>query len=246
MLAERTGEILLMILLVAIPGPARAALVSFLDQEKLQVKVCDTLPEAAETLLKASVFDLVVADYRLGPGAVRSFIADFTRRHRGVTFIVIGAPLKAEADLLRSGALAVLGAGFSPQSAALQCLNIHLLIARPASPMRSPVRKTPADFAFGSATVSPARNLLKSKRAAPGIPLTRLQLALLQALRVSPGRTLDYEFLFHTVWRQAYRGSNGAIRECISTLRNRFRQAGYDLTDIVTTVHGVGYRYNEH
>jgi len=236
-----------MILLVAAPSPTRTALASFLAQDRLHPKACGTFAAGIETFLKAPVFDLVILDYLLPDGSPQNFMAELIRLRYSVPIIVIGAPLKAEALLFRSGAIAVLGAGFSPRSVALQCLNLKALISRQVPQTTEVVRKPAPDFVFGPAAVSPDKRLLKSKhssRKSTAIRLSRLQVRFLQTLSASPGKILDYESLFHTIWRRAYRGNNGAIRECVSSLRKRFNQVGYNFGHCVATIHGEGYRYD--
>jgi len=236
-----------MILLVAPPSPIRTTFASFLEQEGLSTKVCDNIAAAIQVYQKAPQFDMVVVGYRLSDGSAQSFLAEFSRRryHYEGAIVVMGAPLKAEASLYRAGALAVLGAGFSPRSAALQCQNLQAFITKKAVPKQKVARKTAVDFNFGAVAVSPEQRVLMPKRdRGSPVPLSRLQIRLLQALGAAPGQILDYEYIFHTVWRRAYRGNNAAIREAVSSLRKRFRRAGFDFGNWVATVHGEGYRYD--
>jgi len=235
-----------MILLVGNPGAARSALSSLLEHEGLSTKVCDTVAEAAEIYAHAPQFDLIVGEYRTGADAVVQLMSDLERRGFAAPFVVVGAPLKAEAELFRRGALAVLGAGYSPRSAALQCLSLSRFISR--KPFRGPVKTKPAtrDFTFGTLQVSPEQRVLRSSTRgakAKSVPVSRLQLRILQALQASPSKILDYESLYHSIWRRAYRGNNAAIREAVSSLRERLRSAGVDFDHYVTTVYGEGYRY---
>ena len=107
-----------MILLVGNPGAARSALSSLLEHEGLSTKVCDSVAEAAEIYANAPQFDLIVGEYRTGADAIVQLMTELERRGFAAPFVVVGAPLKAEAELFRRGALAVLGAGYSPRSAA--------------------------------------------------------------------------------------------------------------------------------
>ena len=234
-----------MILLVAPPSPIRTTFASFLEQEGLSTKVCENIETATQIYHKTPQFDMVVLSYRLPDGTAQSFLSELNRKRYEGAVVVIGAPLKTEAALYRAGALAVLGAGFSPRSAALQCMNLNAFITRKAVPKVKVSVKTLPDFNFGAVAVSPEQRVLMPKRdrGAP-VPLSRLQIRLLQALGAAPGKILDYEYIFHTVWRRAYRGNNAAIREAVSSVRKRFRRAGFDFGSWVATVHGEGYRYD--
>jgi len=238
-----------MILLVAAPSPTRTALASFLAQERLYPKTCATFASGMESFLKAPVFDLLIVDYLLPDGSAQNFMAELSRLRYSIPIIVIGAPLKAEAPLFRGGAIAVLGAGFSPRSAALQCLNLRGLVIQTAPQKPTMVRQPAADFEFGATVVSPEKRLLRPKHGTskkPCVRLSRLQVTFLQTLSASPGTILDYESLFHAIWRRAYPGDNGAIRECVSSLRKQFNFVGCNFTHSVTTVYGQGYRYDQH
>src|SRR5665213_4089262 len=123
-----------MILLVAPPSPIRTTFASFLEQEGLSTKVCENIATAAQIYHKTPQFDMVVISYRLPDGTAQIFLSELNRKRYEGAVVVIGAPLKTEAALYRAGALAVLGAGFSPRSAALQCTNLNAFITRKAVP----------------------------------------------------------------------------------------------------------------
>src|SRR5208283_4719082 len=120
--------------------------------------------------------------------------------------VIVGVPLRFEADLLRHGALAVFGAGYSPRTVALQCFNLKCFNAcRWAAP--TPRNGSPVgDFRFGISVVSPEMRVLRHKigggRSPQSVPLSRTQIRLLEILQASPGRILTYEFLFHSIWNR--------------------------------------------
>lgn len=237
-----------MILLVGTPGSARSSLATFLEHEGLSTKVCDSYADAAVVYANAPQFDLIVGEFRVAGSGVLTLMGELERKGHAPAFVVLGAPLKAEAELFRRGALAVLGAGYSPRSAALQALALSKFINRRPFRLAQKARPAPAEeFQFGSVRVLPERRVIqgpKRKGTQPAnVPLSRLQLRILQALQASPARILDYESLYHSIWRRAYRGNNAAIREAVSSLRERLRLAGVDFDQWVTTVYGEGYRY---
>ena len=237
-----------MILLIAAPSPSRTGLLSFLKHERLSANTCDTVSEGLSAALMSPGYELVIVDYRLGSAEVREFTARFARRGRGVPCVIVGVPLRFEADLLRHGALAVFGAGYSPRTVALQCFNLKCFNAcRWAAPI--PKNGSPVgDFRFGNSVVSPEMRVLRHKigggRYPQSVPLSRTQIRLLEILQASPGRILTYEFLFHSIWNRPYRGRNGMIREAVSSLRERFSLLGLNLSSWVRTVYGEGYRFD--
>jgi DNA-binding response OmpR family regulator len=237
-----------MILLIAAPSPGRTGLLSFLKHERLSTYTCDTIAEGMGAALKPPGYELVIVDYRLGSAEVREFTASFVRRGKGIPCVIVGVPLRFETDLLRHGALAVFGAGYSPRTVALQCFNLKCFNdCRRAAP--TPQNGNPAgDFCFGNSVVSPGMRVLRHKpgagKSSQSVPLSRTQIRLLEVLQASPGRVLTYEFIYHSIWNRPYRGRNGMIREAVSSLRGRFRLVGLNLGSWVRTVYGEGYRFD--
>jgi DNA-binding response OmpR family regulator len=236
-----------MILLIAPPSPTRTGLLSFLKHERLHAKVCDTVATGMRAALTPPAHDLVVVDYRLGSAEVREFTAKFARRGQGIPCIVVGVPLRSEADLLRHGALSVFGAGYSPRTVALQCVNIKAFNTRRWGGPRREIGEPAGDYRFGDAIVSPEKRLLKhgamGKKNAKSVTLSRTQIRLLEAFHASPDKILSYEFVFHSIWNRPYRGRNGMIREAVSSVRDRFNRLGLDFDQWVKTIYGEGYRF---
>ncbi len=236
-----------MILLLANPSPARAALISFLDQSHLPAKAVSTLAECLEAPDRSQPFELAVIDFRFAGGGRVPVLLKLLRRRHGSLTVVLSAPLHAEAALLEAGAMGGFGPGYSPRSGALQCANLAKLLAlRPHRGKGARPRHIP-DFKFGDGCVSPEKRLLRRNGPtgkAMAMPLTRIQLRLLQAWHDSPGVVLTYEALCATVWRRAYGGKTSAIREAISALRSVFHAAGMDLDRWAANVRGEGFRYD--
>lgn len=236
-----------MILLVAAPGSTRSALISCLEHEGLSARVCATYEEARAAYAKIPQFQLVIGEYRIAAERAETFMADLARQAAAIPIVVLSAPLKAEADLLRRGALVVLAPGYSPLSLALQSANLVRFAAR-KEPPRVLAKRAVNAFEFGGALVVPEQRTLNVKRgnksAGAMVPLTRLEVRLLQTFHASPGAVLDYEFLFHAVWDRDYQGDSAVLREAVSALRKRFRRLGLDLDQCVTSAYGEGFRYD--
>jgi|GEM_PF-6084164 len=156
-----------MILLVAPPSSIRAVLISFFEREDLSAKICDSFAAALSAYAKIPQFELVLTDYRIEGDRVEAFMADLAEHERPMPILVFNAPLKAEAELFRRGAIAVLPPGYSPQSLALQCVNLVSLVEqKTASPAVR--RQAVADFELGGAMVSPERRSLSRRRRGKG------------------------------------------------------------------------------
>jgi DNA-binding response OmpR family regulator len=254
-----------MILLVASPGPNRRKLELFLAKCRLPFTVCDTFEDGIEYHRETPGLDLMLAEYEVGGLLLHPLIERLSHYGWLTPLIVIGAPMGAEAELLRAGALWNVASGYSPMSVALMCRSVRAWTRQLRAAQGKGGEARSREFLFGDGTVSedgmelrgPGKPDRRTGISGPtggrapdhrsglqGTRLTRLQLRLLRALRKSPGRVLDYEFLSHEVWRRPFFGRNAAMRELVSSLRKKFECAGMDLGRWVTTVHGKGYRYD--
>ena len=131
----------------------------------------------------------------------------------------------------------------------MQCFNLKRLAGARALSAEKLPRRPARDFIFGRARISPEERNLSALHPANGagprvVPLTELQVKLLEILHASPGKILRYEFLCHTVWHRAFMGKTGAIREAISSLRRKFKTGGVDFDRWVKSVYGTGIRYS--
>jgi len=227
------------------PHACLTSLVSFLRHEQISAQICDGFSAAIAACAGAAPFDLALAEYRLADGGVQEFMAKLSRKRRILPLVVLGVPLRAEPEVLGAGAVGAIGAGFSPRSVALQRASLERLLAHRRFLHREQDFERVKDFYLGNVQISPERRTLEF-RVEPAriavVPLTRLQIRLLAALQAAPGRILDYEYISHRVWRRAYHGQNGSIREAVSALRERFKKAGTDFDRLVATVRGQGYR----
>ncbi len=71
---------------------------------------------------------------------------------------------------------------------------------------------------------------------------TRLEIDILAQLVGYPGQALSHEFLSEQIW--GYKNVHDAtlLKGHLSSLRRKLREAGGD-SDVIRTVHGVGYAY---
>lgn len=99
----------------------------------------------------------------------------------------------------------------------------------------------PREFAIGDLQVSPAE--LRARRGEKVIDLSPRDLSILQLLADNAGRALDRNTIFNHAWGENHFPNSRTLDQHISQLRKRIE------TDprhpvIISTVHGVGYRYD--
>jgi DNA-binding response OmpR family regulator len=236
-----------MILLVANPGPARSALTAFLDRARLPSKAYPMLDGFLEEPPEAPRIHLAVIEYRAAGRSSAVKISNFIRMNRDIPAIVMGAPISVEADLLRAGAVAVLGPGCSLRSVSLQCANLLRLTSRRNLRSLKAMPKPTSDFRLGDAWISPEKRLLRKTKFAgddSSVRITKLELLMLQAWHRSPRTVLGYEVFYLLTRRRSYTGKSGAVRQAISDLRHKFGSIGLDFDRWIVNVHGDGFRYD--
>jgi DNA-binding response OmpR family regulator len=122
--------------------------------------------------------------------------------------------------------------------------SVRELIARVRAVLR---RTTPATMDADSPAilgVGPLEIDTLSREARLGglsLPLTRLEIDLLETMMRHPGQSLSREQLLDQAWGYDYYGNSRAVDSAIKRLRSKLRAAGGDPA-IITTVRGIGYR----
>ncbi|MFN4115674.1 MAG: response regulator [Inhella sp.] len=81
---------------------------------------------------------------------------------------------------------------------------------------------------------------LEARVAGQRLPLTRRELALLQALQRAQGRTLSREQLLDAAWGSGSESTDRTVDTHIKTLRAKLREAGLS-DDCIRTQRGLGY-----
>jgi two-component system, OmpR family, alkaline phosphatase synthesis response regulator PhoP len=85
---------------------------------------------------------------------------------------------------------------------------------------------------------------LRAWRGAQAIDLAPRELAILQALHARKGKAVSRDELFDLAWGRDYMPNSRALDQYVSSLRRKI-EIDPARPRIVTTVHGVGYRYDE-
>ncbi|HSL17109.1 MAG TPA: response regulator transcription factor [Methylomirabilota bacterium] len=97
-----------------------------------------------------------------------------------------------------------------------------------------------APFRMGDLEVLPDE--LRARRGGEVVDLSLREVAILRLLHDRAGKAVDRNTIFNVCWGVDYLPSSRTLDQTISQLRKRIeRDPGSPL--IITTVHGVGYRY---
>ena len=102
--------------------------------------------------------------------------------------------------------------------------------------------KTSAPFRMGALEVRPEE--LRAYRDDRPIDLSLRDITILQVLFRHKNKAVDRNTLFSEVWGLDHMPNSRTLDQHISQLRKRIEADPKDPI-IITTVHGVGYRYNE-
>ncbi len=117
-------------------------------------------------------------------------------------------------------------------------------VARPAENVEAAAE--PERFRMGDLEIDPAALRAWRGQATGGqaIDLAPRELAILQALRARKGKAVTRDELFDLAWGRDYMPNSRALDQYVSVLRRKI-EIDPARPRIVTTVHGVGYRFDE-
>ena len=229
-------------LLLLEDDPAIAETVRFaLSREGWLVEHVTLLGDARERLLgqpfAAAVLDVGLPDGS-GMDLLRWIRGEGGRTRPGLASLPV-LMLTARAEEfdrvlgLELGADDYLGKPFSPRE----------LVARVKALLRrsqmSAAAMPPAEEAVPTGLVLDDRAQRVLWRGEP-LPLTRMELRLLQALWQHPGRIWPRETLLDAVWGQQADSTDRTVDTHVKTLRAKLREAGLD-EQLVQTHRGLGY-----
>ena len=126
--------------------------------------------------------------------------------------------------------------------------GIHELLARIDAVLRrakrfkapAPENESKAPFAFAGFTVDPKR--FKAESGNDSFDLSKREIELLKLFAAHPGQVLDRETMLTRIWGVDYGGTTRTLDQHIAMLRKKIEKYPASPT-IITTVHGVGYRF---
>jgi two-component system alkaline phosphatase synthesis response regulator PhoP len=122
------------------------------------------------------------------------------------------------------------------------------LVARVKARLRRLPRETPAEEESGAGIMSFGRLVIDEENFAvfvDGIKqdFTRKEFELLRFLARNPGRVFTREYLLERVWDYGYKGDSRTVDVHICRIRQKLEQMA-GLPQYITTVRGVGYRFD--
>lgn len=97
-----------------------------------------------------------------------------------------------------------------------------------------------ASFMLGDLEILPGE--LRARRGNESIDLSLREVKLLELFHRNPGQVLDRNQIFDEVWGMEFLPNSRTLDQQISKLRRRVEKDPKD-PKIISTVHGVGYRY---
>lgn len=118
--------------------------------------------------------------------------------------------------------------------------RIDAVLRRCAPPPPAAGPPLPQQFVFGALTVDAKQ--YRGHREGGVIDLTPRELQLIEQFRRHPGEVLSRDKLLNAVWGVTYYGTTRTLDQHIAQLRKKVEPHPPTPT-IITTVHGVGYRY---
>jgi DNA-binding response OmpR family regulator len=201
------------------------AVAARLRAEGFAVEVAHDGP-AGIALCERLLPDLVILDLLL-PGIDGLEVCRRIQRSRPVPVLMLTA-LDAETDML-------VGLGVGADDYMTKPFSPRELVARVRALLRRVERRPPAGEALrvGALTVDPAERRVRVGR--DEVDLTATEFDLLSVLAARPGKVHTRDQLLAEVW--GWRDGSGA-RTVDSHVRGLRRKLG---SDLVRTVHGVGY-----
>ena len=230
-------------LLLLEDDPAIAETVRFaLSREGWQVEHVTLLGDARERLL-GQPFAAAVLDVGLPDGSglelLRWIRAEGGRARSGLGVLPV-LMLTARAEEfdrvlgLELGADDYLGKPFSPRELVAR---VKALLRRAQAATNGVAPGAGLPVPEGLVLDDSAQRLLW--KGAP-VPLTRMELRLLQALWLHPGRIWPRDALLDAVWGQQADSTDRTVDTHVKTLRAKLREAGLD-EQLVQTHRGLGY-----
>jgi len=231
------------LILIAEDDPsARAAIADALESDGHAVRLAADGAEALALAAASPRPDLVLLDIMMPKRSGYEVCTELRRADPLLPILFLTAKA-TEAD-------AVLGLGLGADDYIAKPFGVDELLARVRAALRRasagssgaqpPSLANPAaPFPFGPYTVDPARYALRAP-GAPDIPLTDRELGLLRLFAAHPGEVLTRDHLLDALWGVHYSGTTRTLDQHIAQLRRKLGPAA----SLLSTVHGLGYRYS--
>ena len=207
----------------------RRMLRSFLETKGCSVSEAED-GRAAEKLLAAESFDLILMDLMLPGVSGEHLIAELrTRSHTPVIVISAKSMLETRLDVLRLGA----------DDYIMKPFDLNEVLVRMEVVLRRAGReKLPEMLRFGKLTLYPAENRVRWGEAP--VSLTAKEFQLLLLFMEHPQKVYSKANLYESVWNEKYFCEDNTVSVHVSNLRAKLKKASG--RDMIETVWGIGYR----
>ena len=220
----------------------RNGLADTLDSEGYKVTTA-TDGEQAMKLFARQGFDLVLLDIMM-PGKSGYDVCRAIREQNKAIPIIMLTAKGEEVDK-------VVGLQLGADDYVTKPFGVHELLARIAAALRrsreavigqkqKDARSAPDIFSFGKAEIN-AREY-RARAGAKTFDLSDREVKLLDYFRRNPGKVLTRDELLNAVWGIEYLGTTRTLDQHIAQLRKKVEPKP-DTPTVITTIHGVGYRY---
>ncbi len=216
----------------------REGVVDLLESEGFAVTAADNGVAAVDAWRNAAP-DLILLDIMM-PGSSGYDVCREIRKTDSRTPIIMLTAKGEEIDK-------VVGLELGADDYVTKPFGVRELLARVHAVLR---RSQPAQdagaglrqdrFHFGSAEID--RRALRGSLGGASFDLTPRELALIEYFHDRPGAALSREKLLHGVWDCDYYGTTRTVDQHIAQLRKKI-EPDPRKPCVITTVHGLGYRY---
>lgn len=213
-------------------------LIDTLESEGYRATPAGNGREAVD-LFAAGTFDLVLLDVMMPALSGYDVCRAIRKKDEEVPVIMLTAKSE-EIDK-------VLGLELGADDYITKPFGVHELLARIGAVLRRSQRNRPASkkaethFQFGPATID-ARQY-RGRIGKRSFDLSEREFKLLIYFRDNPDAVLSRDELLNAVWGIGYYGTTRTLDQHIAKLRKKI-ELDFGAPKTITTVHGVGYRYN--
>ena len=196
----------------------------------------------ALALLRGHTYDLIILDIMM-PGKSGYDVCREIRSHNEDLPVIMLTAKSEEIDK-------VVGLELGADDYITKPFGVHELLARISAVLRRyqrdsrkntiPSAKTPSRFTFGRAEIDAVQYRIRIDQRT--LDLSAKELQLLQLFYSHPNEVMSRDHLLNAVWGIEYFGTTRTLDQHISQLRKKIEPDPRH-PRIITTVHGVGYRY---
>ena len=215
----------------------RMGLVDTLESEEYRVIEAKDGKEAM-LLFKNDSFDLVLLDIMMPEKSGYDVCRDIRAINEDVPIIM----LTAKGDEIDK----VVGLKLGADDYITKPFGVHELLARIAAVLRRSKRQIRQElihdtFMFGEFEVNP--KTYKLSKTGRNFDLSERELKLIRHFHDHAGEVLSRDNILNAIWGIDYLGTTRTLDQHIAQLRKKI-EADPSNPSLLTTIHGVGYRYS--